>query len=291
MNIKFLLFSLFIITNYFNSFAKPLFVTTSYPIASIIKEITGNYADVVSLVPPGASPHTFAPIPSDVAKAQTASAFFYVSPELDGWAANLPTNNKIKIMDILPMEFHQYFKGENSNSNLNTNDKVEDPHFWTDPITVKALIRKLTEMLVKYDKPNEKTYYENAQIFDKRLELFNWQIEKILDPKKGKPVFLFHPSFLYFLKRYGLVFGGVVEVDPGVEPSSRHTYELVKNIKKSGINVIFAEPQSPLSSARVIAESAGVKLDILDDLGGIQGRLNYFDLIMYNVKVLQKELK
>ncbi|MFA6571490.1 MAG: metal ABC transporter substrate-binding protein [Bacteroidota bacterium] len=279
--------------------AKPKYITTGFPIYSILIELAGNVADIEYLVPGGASPHTYQPKPSDASKTQSATAFFYVSPMLDGWAANFPSNHKYCIMDILPEVFHQYFSEMEHNHSDNANHseshknsgQVTDPHFWTDPLTVQALLPALTETLCLLDPLNKSEYISNAQIFDKRLQLIHWQIENKLLSAKGKPVFLFHPSFLYMIHRYGLNFAGVIEIDPGVEPSSKHAYELVNNIKSTGAKVIFSEPQLPLGPAKTIAETAKVKLSLLDPSGGVPGRMNYFELLMFNVSQLEQALK
>jgi ABC-type Zn uptake system ZnuABC Zn-binding protein ZnuA len=149
----------------------------------------------------------------------------------------------------------------------------------------------LTAILIKLDKPNEKSYRDNAKAFIARLELLNLQIQARTVQIRGKSVFLFHPSFRYFIKRYGLNYGGAIEIDPGVEPSARHTTELLNKIKKSGAKAIFTEPQLNPGPAKVIAESLGIKLAQLDPNGGVAGRNNYFDLMFYNINVLINSLK
>ncbi len=272
---------------------KPVFVVTGYPVKFILEEITHNVADVTALVPPGASPHTFAPNPSDIRKVQNAKALFYVSEELDGWAAKIQAKNVIRLMDYLPEEYKMYFAEphKHGNESHESANDIIDPHFWTDPLAVKSIVGKLTEILVKLDKANEKSYRDNAKLFITRLELLNLQIQARTVQIRGKTIFLFHPSFRYFIKRYGMNYGGAIEIDPGVEPSARHTGDLIAKIKKSGAKAIFTEPQLNPGPAKVIAESIGIKLAQLDPNGGVTGRNNYFDLLFYNMIVLINSLK
>jgi len=273
--------------------ARPAYVITGYPIKFIFSELTRNVADVSALVPPGASPHTFAPNPSDIKKVQNAKALFYVSEELDGWAAKIEAKNVIRLMDYLPAEYRMNFTEphKHGNESHEAGSDIIDPHFWTDPLAVKALAGKLTEILVNLDKANEKSYRDNARIFNARLELLNLQIQARTVQIRGKSVYLFHPSFRYFIKRYGMNYGGAIEIDPGVEPSARHTGDLLKKIKQSGAKAIFTEPQLNPGPAKVIAESIGIKLAQLDPNGGVAGRNNYFDLLFYNMNVLINSLK
>lgn len=275
--------------------AKPAFVATNHPIQAILKEIAGTTADISNLVPPGASPHTFSPKPSDVSKAQGALALFYVAPELDGWAANLSCKNRIKIMDLIPKSYQYPFEGELSSeekgSKHNHDKDVIDPHFWTDPLTVKALLPGLTEVLSKLDPVNSKTYRANSNSFSNRLDELNKQIEQKMAGMKGQKIFLFHPSFRYFLRRYGLVYAGSIEPSPGKEPSVKYITDLINKIKKNKAKALFTEPQLPEKPARAIAEAAKLKLFVLDPIGGIVGRESYRDLILYNTEVFLNALK
>jgi len=251
--------------------AKPDYVVTGFPVKFILDELTHNIADVSVLVPPGASPHTFAPNPSDIKKMEKAKALFYVSEELDGWAVKIQAKNVIRLMDYLPAEYKMNFAESyrHGNESHESGSDIIDPHFWTDPLAVKTLVGKLTEILIRLDKANENNYRNNAKVFIARLELLNLQIQARTVQIRGKSIFLFHPSFRYFIKRYGLNYGGAIEIDPGVEPSVRHTGDLISKIKKSGVKAIFTEPQLNPGPAKVIAESLGISLAQLDPNGGV----------------------
>ena len=60
-------------------------VTSILPLAFIVGEVGGERVKVDALVPPGASPHTFEPVPSDMVKLQQARYFVSVGAGFDGW--------------------------------------------------------------------------------------------------------------------------------------------------------------------------------------------------------------
>ena len=64
-------------------------VTSILPIAYVAQELGGKRVQVDVLVPPGASPHTFEPVPSDMVKLQRARLFLRVGAGLDGWSDKL----------------------------------------------------------------------------------------------------------------------------------------------------------------------------------------------------------
>ncbi len=295
MKIKIILVLLLISVSCNNQYSKPLFVASTNPIAEIIREIVGTKGEVISLTQPGDSPHTYTPKPSDVQKTLSAKAVFYVSEKLDAWAMKLENKNKIALLNLLPKDNYVYFEGEHSctaevHSGHHHEQGEIDPHFWTDPIAVKALIPMIVDTLSKIDPANAQSYKNNAQAFEKRLDLLNRQVENILAEKKGKTLFLFHPSFLYFAKRYSLNYGGAIEISPGKEPTAIYLSNLIKKIQACGARSIFSEPQLPIAAAKTVAEASGVLLFILDPIGGVEGRTKYADLILYNARVLQKAL-
>lgn len=65
---------------------KPVGVVTSVvPLALLVGEVGGERVKVDALVPPGASPHTFEPVPSDMVKLQQARYFVSVGGGFDAW--------------------------------------------------------------------------------------------------------------------------------------------------------------------------------------------------------------
>jgi ABC-type Zn uptake system ZnuABC Zn-binding protein ZnuA len=93
------------------------------------------------------------------------------------------------------------------------------------------------------------------------------------------------------LKRYGLEYAGVIEPYPGKEPMPRHIEKLVRRLQQARAKAVFSEPQLPERPAQVLAETAGVKLRVLDVTGGLPGRMTYAELILYNARVLREALQ
>lgn len=270
-------------------------VTTIHPIAEIIRNLVPDSVEVVCLVPPNQSPHTFSLSPSEQMKLENASAIFYVSDELDGWATKTNNKNKYCLINMLQGNYVLYFDGEhehNESENENHDNKqIKDPHFWTDPIAVKSIIDTLSFTLIHILKDYK---VEISQVGEKLikfsidLKILDTELKILLAPLENKPVFLYHPSFRYFLKRYGLNYMGAIEPAPGKEPTPNYITETINKIKSSNTKAIFSEPQLADKIAKMIAESAGVKLYMLDPIGGVEGRKTYFDLINYNAQVLVK---
>ncbi len=294
--------------------SKKLFVTSSHPIYSILSEIVGNKADLHRLVPPGASPHTYTPKPSDLMQVEVADAIFYTNDMLDSWMLKLEDKNKIALFDFVPNENINFFRPhshdipEADNDSLDNHDThhdhdseshehlspsdslVPDPHFWMSPKTVASILPALVDTLSKLDPDNAAYFAANADRFTKRLELLDKQITQALASHKGKTVFLFHPSILYLLRDYKLIYGGSLEETPGKEATANHIKIMAEKINVANAQAIFSEPQLPNAPAETLAEAANVALYVLDPVGGVKDKIRYTDLILYNVNILKVAL-
>ena len=270
--------------------AKRHFVATVSPLAAIVQELAGARADVRALLPPGVSEHTYQPRPSDARAAEEADGLFYVSEAMDGWAASLSAKKKVDVFALVPAEFALSALEDADDHGAGAHGKG-DPHFWLDPLCVRAILPALARALTECDPDGNATYTANARDFEKRLDDLHKRLAATLESIRGRAVILFHPSFRYFLKRYDLKLAGVVELFPGKEPAPRYLQSLVERIKTQNVKAVFTEPQLPPHPAEVIAEAAGVRLGVLDPVGGQKDRATYDALLLYNARALVEALK
>lgn len=273
-----------------------IFAASNQAVAGIMKEITGDKAEIFCPVSPGASPHTFNPSPSDAVKIEGSKAFIYASETLDAWAKSVKADNKIRLIDFVAEDIILSFEETHSHEGHDHSREHRhvtnvDPHFWTDPIAVKSIIPALVEQLSKIDPANGDYYKENGISFAEKLDKLHVELAGILEPVKSAPVFLFHPSFKYMIKRYGLHYLGAIETSPGKEPTPKYLKGIIERINSANAKAIFTEPQLPKGPATTIAEAAGVKLFELDPVGGSEGRDNIFDLLKYNAEIIAGALK
>ncbi len=257
-----------------------IILTSNYPLKLILQEIVGTRIKVECLVPPSISPHTFQPKPSDITKIEKSALFFYTSDLLDHWISK-SIENKISVFYLLP-----------SSKKLKFEDgTIYDPHFWTDPTAVISIVDTLASIIASIEPENHDYYLTNANSFKIKLAQLDRIIDSMLTPIKGRTVFLFHPSFRYFLFRYGLKYGGSIEEVPGAEPTPNYLSRLIERIRESGTKAIFSEPQLNSNSAKVLAETANVQLYEIDPLGS-NPQIGTFDkLLLYNVEILLKALQ
>ncbi|MGD9488059.1 MAG: metal ABC transporter substrate-binding protein [Calditrichaceae bacterium] len=272
-----------------NAFAQTRYVTSIHPFAEIIREISGEREAVTALLPAGASPHTFELRPSHLRQIEKATALIYGSPELDGWVSKVPSENKIQLLDFLPESYRLRMIMRDHDHDHGQSGDI-DPHFWLDPLAVKALLPSLTAKLSELNPQGKEKYRANAERFAAELDSLNSEITVMLKPVKGENILIAHPFMQYFCNRYQIVIAGAIETIPGKEPTPKTLKGVISLMQKERIRLILTQKQLPNRAAEVVAESTGGKIVYLDPLGGIEGRVRYSDLIRYNAKALLEAL-
>lgn len=115
---------------------KPIGVVTSViPVAYVVEELGGERVEVKALVPPGASPHTFEPVPSDMRRIAAARLFFVIGGGFDAWSdkllgaapAGLETVHLIEAPNLKPLEGEDDHHGE-EHGEEKAGAKEEDHH-------------------------------------------------------------------------------------------------------------------------------------------------------------------
>ena len=267
-------------------------VTTIPPFQAILEPIVGERGTVDRLVEAGDSPHTYEPRPSDLRHVEGSTVLFYGAPHLDEWAADLPAPERVALLDMVPEVFWHPLLGHHHGSR--DEDESEsigvDPHFWTDPLAVKAILPAVADTLCAHDPAGCDTYAANAEAFADELDALHAELNALLDPVRSAPVLLSQPFFQYFLNRYDIELVGVVEPNPAHEPTARYIQTTVNHARDHDVRAILSLPQLRANAAEAVSESADVPIVQLDPLGGVDERRTYDELLRYNARILAETL-
>lgn len=267
--------------------SKMKIIATIAPLADFAVQVGGDAVEVILLLPPGASPHTFSPTPGVVEKISRANIYLKVGAGLDFWADRI-----VRAIDK-PMVVIECTEGLNllamGGGDLGAYSR--DPHIWLDPIHAVFIVDKLGRTFASIDPENALRYERNAGDYIRKLRELDSEISDRLAQLSQREIITFHPSWNYFAKRYKLNIIGVLEEGTGREPSPRHLDDLLKSLRSLDRPVIFAEPQYDPRPAETLAREAGAKVHFLDPVGGTDGRRGYLDLMRYNLSVIEGALK
>ncbi|MFZ5452972.1 MAG: metal ABC transporter substrate-binding protein [Thermodesulfobacteriota bacterium] len=292
-------------------------VASIVPLGDFCRQLGGDRVQVQVLIPPGASPHVFEPPPSVIARAAQARLFVYIGAGLEPWAAKLLGSRGTKDLEVVEAvqglslikeaggHHHNEAAGEKEHPHAPASGTATahhgheghhhaagNPHVWLDPVLAQDICRRISAALIRLD-PSHRGYYETRRDhYLKELADLNQEIQKQVASFRIRGFICFHSSFSYFARRYGLQEAGVIEISPGREPTPRHLQRIVAAIKKHGIRVVFAEPQLNPREAEVIAREAGVKVLLLDPVGGRPpyGE-NYLQLMRNNLDIMSQAMK
>lgn len=139
-----------------------------------------------------------------------------------------------------------------------------NPHVWVSFEGARRQVDNIAMALAAVAPEHADAFRSNAEKYKARLDTLEERMRAELEPFAGAPIVTFHEAFPYFARDFQLQVAGVIEREPGTEPSARELAETVKLVRSRGVKALFAEPQFSAKSAAVIARETGVKVFELD---------------------------
>ena len=251
-------------------------VATIVPLAWLAEELGGERVSVHVLVPPGASPHTFEPRPSDLVRVAEARLFVTAGRGVDDWVASLAVAEgapPLVLLDALG-------PGQN-------------PHFWLDPIAVRdGVLPVLEAALVAADPQGRQTYAARRRAFAQLLGEIDHEIRSALEGALRRPVVPLHDAWGAFATRYDIPLLEPVEQRAAEEPTPRTLARLADAARAGGAAAVLIEPQLPPAAAAALAESLGIPSVVADPYGDprVPARASYEALLAFDAEAFRSAL-
>jgi zinc transport system substrate-binding protein len=240
--------------------AKPLVAVSILPQAEFVQRIAGNKVDVLTLVGPGADPHSYEPTPRQMADLSKAQIWFTVGIEFE-----IPLVPKIK--SLYPKMLLVNTAKDVKLRKLDPNPDGEsgwDPHTWLGHEAAKQEITVIYQTLATSFPSNANYFRDNYNRYIADIDSVFAGLSKKLAPYKGTTVYVYHPSFGYFLDNFGIV-QKAVEVG-GKEPTQKDLAQLIKQAQKDKVKVVFVQKQFSKTAASAVASAIGGKVVEIDPL-------------------------
>lgn len=258
-------------------------VATTSTLASLAAGVLGDPDRVRSLVPVGASPEDYQPTPRDVEAVHDAAVLVENGAGLEGWLQGTLDNARNE-------HLHQVVCADG----LPVVDN--NPHLWMDPEYARAYVRKIRDALVEADPANAATYRRNAAAYDLQLRALTERTRRKIGtlPAAQRTMIIFHNAFAYYNARFGIRTIGVVEANPGAEPSARHIADIVGLARANHVRAVFAEPEYSPKLIEALAQSAGIRTvsNLYDDSVGTDPNVaTYVGMIDYDTDTIVSALK
>ncbi len=262
-------------------------VVTIPPLADFVHEVGGEGVQVTNLLPPGASPHTFEPTPSQARAASEADLVIRIGLDADHWIDGLLPSN-VPVITAAELDgIELIYEGQSHEHEVERREGA-NPHVWLDPVYAKVISSAIASKLAKLDPAGKAEYEKNLSGYLAELDSLDAEIRTAVKGFGSKAYVSFHPAWVYFARRYGLQRVAVIAESPGKEPTPRHLAEVIEAVRKSGAKAVFAEPQLSPKAARVIAREAGVEVLFLDPLG--RQKESYVEMMTRNLEALSEAM-
>ncbi len=139
-----------------------------------------------------------------------------------------------------------------------------NPHVWVSLEGARRQVENIAAALAAAAPAHAAEFQANAERYNARLAELGARMHAELAPYAGTPVVTFHEAFPYFGREFGLRIAGVIEHEPGSEPSAQELAQTIDLVRAQGVKAIFVEPQFSPRTAEVIARESGAKVYELD---------------------------
>jgi len=234
-----------------------------------LQQIGKQRVDVQVMVQPGASPATYEPKPRQMAAISRAHIYFAVGvPFEKTWLKKIAAANPDMQVVYTDHGIQKIPMATNHTESERHREKDHhgelDPHIWLSPTLVMTQARTILNALVEIDPDHRAVYEANTKVFVSKLAALDDELKNIFAGKQGFQFMVFHPSWGYFARAYGLQ-QVPVEIE-GKNPKPAQLKALIEHAKKKHINIIFVQPQFSSRSAGLVAKEIGGQVIFADPL-------------------------
>ncbi|HSM44803.1 MAG TPA: metal ABC transporter substrate-binding protein [Acidimicrobiia bacterium] len=248
----------------------PLVVATTSIWGDVARQIVGDDARVVVLIPIGADAHDYEPTQQQVALILEADLVIANGLGLEEGLHDILESaaaDGAKTFEVAPeLDPIQFGQHTHENEDTDHEDGDLDPHVWFDPIRVSRgailIAERLAEVAPEID------WSERALSYVVSLQDLDGEIEDILGgvAEERRKIVTNHDALGYFADRYHFEVIGVVI--PGgstlADPSSAELARLVDEMLEEGVSTIFAETSQPSRLADAVAAEVGEDVAVVE---------------------------
>jgi zinc/manganese transport system substrate-binding protein len=241
-------------------------IVVSYSIlGSAVKDLVGENFEVVVAIPDGLDPHEWEPSAKDIEAINKAALVVENGLGLEGGMEKALEQARKAGVKFFTASDHIAVRTVGAGEGIPSGDPdqaagARDPHIWTDPLTVKAMVDALADEI----KADFKVDLSKRRAdLDSRLIALDAEIAASVSkiPTERRKLVTGHESMGYFAQRYGFKLVGAVvpSLSSQAESSAGELEALKKLIAANGVKVIFTELSENAKVARALAAEAKVE--------------------------------
>ncbi len=253
-------------------------VATTTILGDVVRNVTGDAAEVEVLMPVGVNPHDFQPSSQQVASVQRADLVVANGLGLEAGLDDVlgaAAADGVRVWEVGPdIDPRRFVESEDgADDGHDHGEEGLDPHFWLDPLRVESAAILLGEQLAEVAPDHD--WSAGAVAYGAELAALNEDsiaALAVVAPAERKLV-TNHRSFGYFSDAYGFEMIGTVI--PGgtalANPSSSELASLVATIEREQVPAIFTENVEPDTLAVAVASEVGYDVAVVELYTGSLG--------------------
>lgn len=254
------------------------------PIADFARQVGGDRVQVETLVPAGASPHTYEPTPAQLRAVVLARVLVLNGVGLEFWADKVISSaDNADLAIVTVSDGMKIIAGD-------ADEPGGNPHTWLNPVNAMLQVEKIRDVFIQADPGGAGAYRANAEKYLEQLRVLDGEIRAEVAGFSSRQFIAFHSAWSYFAGEYGLEEAAVIERSPGRDASPSEIAEIIMKAREIKARAIFAEPQFSARAAETIADECEARVLFLNPLG-IPPDYRYVDLMRYNMSQIAEALR
>lgn len=260
----------------------PRIAATIYPLQQLTRLVVepGQSVDLLIDAATGC-PHDHALTTAERAAVERATVVIMNGEGLDAVITRLLTPAQVAINTSAAIPEADHLSETTDHADHEGHHHGANPHFFASPRQAARIVRLMGIQLGRHDPSRAVGYDRRAQEVADRLDRLADTMQATLAPLPRKQVILQHDSLAYLARDVGLTVVGVIQTEPGQDPSAAALGALVTTARAHRA-VIILEPQFPSHFGTTLAREAGSPVVTIDPVasGPVEVPLDYYERTM-----------
>ncbi len=261
-------------------------LTTFTILADMAQNVAGDALTVESITRIGAEIHGYEPVPSDIAKAQSADLILYNGLDLERWfdqfLGNLDDVPSVVLTEGLtpiPIAAGPYANKPN-------------PHAWMSPQNALVYVENIRQAFVELDPDNADTYNANAAAYSQQIEAIDVTLQAELAgvPESQRYLVSCEGAFSYLARDYELKEIYIWPINAEQQSTPKQLKAVIDQVTANQVPAVFCESTVSDEAQQEIAKATGATFAgnlYVDSLSTAAGPVpTYLDLLEYDADAI-----
>ena len=266
--------------------ARKKVLTTFTILADMAQVVAGDALSVDSITRIGAEIHGYEPVPSDIAKAQSADLILYNGMNLERWfdqflssVEGVPSVVLTENIEAIPISEGPY-------------EDKPNPHAWMSPQNALIYVENIRRAFVELDPDNAETYSANAAAYSKQLEAIDRQLEAELSalPENERALVSCEGAFSYLARDYGLKEIYIWPINAEQQSTPKQLKSVIDQVKANEVPTVFCESTVSDEAQKEIAKATNTQFGgnlYVDSLSTASGPVpTFLELLQYDADTI-----